>query len=174
MNPNHAMHIAVLDALSRVLADLPSLVAILAGADDEDDAVGRLRQAYDLTPVQARAVLDAQLRLATRARRAAVDAELGDVRDALDTPWDPPLEVLATVHSPQLVEVVIAGVEHRIEGADLDDCLSRVVSVVWAELARPQRRRVTVRTGLTDGPTRVLVDPIGSAEFHYDGAAGDR
>lgn len=171
---NHETRLAVLSALSRVSADPGQLVALLAASEDDDDAARRLREAYDFTPVQARAVLDAQFRLVTSARRTAVDAELAHVRDALAVPWDPPLDVQATVHSPQLVELVIAGVEHRIQGEDLHDSLGRVVSLVRERLARPERRRVAVSTALATGPTRILVDPLGSAEFIYDAAAGPR
>ncbi len=173
-HPHHEVRLAILEALSRVLGDLPPFLALLAEADDESDAVRRLEEAYDFTPVQAQAVLDVQFRLATRARRAAVDAELRDVTDALAAPWDPPLHLQATVHSPQMVELVIAGVEHRVEGVDLDDCLGHVVSLVRESVARPERRWVAVTTGLADGPTRILVDPVGSAEFLYDGDTGER
>jgi hypothetical protein len=174
IDPDHEMRLTVLGALSRVLADVPALLALLAEADDESDAVRRLEQAYDFTPVQAQAVLDAQFRRVTRAHRAAVDAELRDVTDALAAPWDPPLDAQATVHSPQLVDLVIAGVEHRVEGENLDDCLGQVVCLVRESLARPERRRVAVTTGLADGPTRILVDPVGSAAFLYDGDTGER
>jgi hypothetical protein len=122
--------------------------------------------------VQAQAVLDGQFRLLTLARRDALDAALRDLRDALAAPWDPPLEVEATVRSPRDAELVIAGAAHRVEGADLNDCLERVASLVREKLARPQRRRVAVSTGLAEGPTRILVDPVGAAEFFYDDANG--
>jgi hypothetical protein len=77
------------------------------------------------------------------------------------------------VHSPQLVELVLAGVGHRVQGEDLNDCLGQVVSLVHENLARPERRSVAVTTGLADGPTRILVDPLGSANFDYDSADGD-
>jgi hypothetical protein len=169
---NHENHLAVLSALSQVSTNPDRLVALLAAAEDDDDAVRLLREAYDFTPVQAQAVLDAQFRRLTRARRDAVDAELRDMGDALSAPWDPPLDVRATVRSPQEAEVVIAGVEYGVDGADLQDCLERVVSLVREKLARPQRRRVAVSTGLTAGPTRIMVDPVGSAEFLYDDADG--
>lgn len=53
---NHENYLAVLSALSQVSADPGHLVALLAAADDEDAAVRLLREAYDFTPVQARAV----------------------------------------------------------------------------------------------------------------------
>jgi len=167
MSSGAADRLAVLSALSQVAADLPRLATVLADADDDDAAVGLLREAYSFTDVQARAVLDAPVRLLTRGRREALDVELRDVRDALAAPWDPPIEVQATVHSPRRVELVIDGVEHRVEGADLDDCLGRVASLVRDSLSRPQRRRVAVSTGLTDGPTRILVDPLGGTTFVY-------
>ncbi|SDM65995.1 hypothetical protein SAMN05660642_03044 [Geodermatophilus siccatus] len=164
---SHEPRLAVLSALSRVLAEPGQLVALLAACEDDDEAIRRLHEVYDFSPVQAQAVLDAQLRLVTRARRTAVHTGLTDVRDALAVPWDPPLEVQATVRSPQRIDVVLAGVQHRVEGEDLADSLGRVVSLVRARVARPERRRVAVSTGLTDGPRRILVDPVGSAEFLY-------
>jgi hypothetical protein len=167
---NHENHLAVLSALSQVSTDPGQLVALLAAAEDDEAAVRLLREAYDFTPVQAQAVLDAQFRLLTYARRDAVDTGLRDVRDALAAPWDPPLEVRATVRPPGAAELVIAGVEHRVDGKDLYDCLERVASLVREKLARPQRRRAAVGTGLTEGPTRILVDPVGAVEFVYDDA----
>jgi hypothetical protein len=90
------------------------------------------------------------------------------VTDALAAPWDPPLEVPATVHSPRLFELVIGGTTHRIEGADLDDVLNQVVSLVRERLARPERRNVAVTTDLAGGPTRILIDPVSRAQFFYD------
>jgi hypothetical protein len=153
---------------------MPRLVAVLAAAEDEDDSVRRLREAYDFTPVQARAVLDAQLRRFNRAHRAELDTELQILREALAAPWDPALDIRAAVHPPELVVVVIDGVEHRIHGEDLDDCLTRLVSLVREKLALPRRRRVTVTTGLTDGPTRILVDPVATAHFFYDQTTAER
>ena len=97
---NHENHLAVLSALSHVATDPGQLVALLAAAEDDDAAVRLLREAYDFTPVQAHAVLDGQFRLLTRARRDAVNAALRDLRDALAAPWDPPLDVEATVRPP--------------------------------------------------------------------------
>jgi hypothetical protein len=158
-------HLDVLSALSQVAAEPGRLVELLAAAEDDDAAVRLLAAAYDFTPVQAQAVLDGQFRLLTRARRIAVDAAL---RDASTAPWDPPLEVRATVRLPGTAELVLAGVEHRVDGRDLDDCLERVASLVRRELAGPQRRRVAVSTGLTGGPVRILVDPLGATEFVHD------
>lgn len=160
--------LALLEALSRALADLPALLALLADAEDESGALRRLADAYDFTPEQAQAVLDLQFRRVIRGHRAALDAELRGVSEALAGTWDPPLHLVATGHSPQLVELVIAGGTHRVEGADLDDCLDRLVSLVRERLAGPERRRVAVTTGLADGPTRILIDPLGGAEFFYD------
>lgn len=167
---NHENHLAVLSVLSQVSAEPGRLVALLASADDDDAAVRLLREAYGFTSLQARAVLDAQFRLLTRARRAAVDVALRDMRDAMAVPWDPPLDVQATMRSPRGAEVVIAGVMHHVEGADLNDCLERLASLVREKLARPQRRRVAVSTGLADGPLRILVDPVGAAEIVYNDA----
>jgi hypothetical protein len=165
---NHQDRLDILSALSRVLAEPTRLVALLADAEDDHDAVRRLREAYDFTSVQAEAVLDGQFRLLTRPRRSAMESELADVGEALAVPWDPPLDVRAMFRSPRQVDVVLAGVEHRVEGEDLEDCLDQVVSLVRTNLARPERRRVAVSTGLTDGPTYVLVDPVNSASFLYD------
>jgi hypothetical protein len=160
--------LTVLAAFSRALADVPALLALLTEADDESDAVRRLQETYGFTPLQAEVVLDLQFRRVVRANRAALDDELGDVTDAGAVPWDPPLEVPATVHSPRLVELTIGGTTHRIEGADLDDVLDQLVSLVRERLARPERRNVVVTTDLADGPMRILIDPVSRAQFFHD------
>jgi hypothetical protein len=164
--------LAVLEALSRVLSDPAGCLALVADADDEDDAARRLRNAYGFDAVQAQAVLDLQFRSATRSRRAAMEAELRTVQDAVSAPWDPPLQLPATVRYPRLIEVDIDGVLHRFDGADLADCLHGLIALVRQHLARPARRNVVVTiTGSAAGPTGVLVDPVGSATFSYDDEA---
>jgi hypothetical protein len=160
--------LTVLAALSRALADVPALLTVLAEADDDSDAVRRLQETYGFTPLQAEVVLDLQFRRVVRANRTALDDEFQDVTDAGAVPWDPPLEVPATVHSPQLVELVIGGTTHRIEGADQDDCLDSLVSLVRERLARPERRNVVVTTDLAGDPIRILIDPVSRAHFFHD------
>jgi hypothetical protein len=166
---NHRRTLAFLTAMSQVSADLPRAAAVLANADDDAEAVGRLQDAYGLTSEQAHGVLDQQLRLFTGARRAEVEAQLRDLRDALATPWDPPLVVGASIHSPGRATVVIDGVEHPVRGQKLQDTLDRLVEVVRDQLARPHRRRVSVdvETGVNQAPTRISVDPVYSARFYY-------
>jgi len=104
----HQTRLAVLSALADVSADLPRLVAVLAEAEDDADALRRLQAAYDFTPVQAQAVLDAQLRLLTRGRRASLAHDLQVLREALAAPWDPPFDVHVTGNSPRAVTVALA------------------------------------------------------------------
>jgi hypothetical protein len=171
LDDNHRTHLAVLTALSRISADVPALAALLADADDDADAIGRLQEAYDLSPIAAQSVLDAQFKLLTRARRAELDRELHEFREALAAPWDPPLEVPATMHSPRRVVVLIAGEAHEVTGRGLRDSVDRVVVLVRELLAAPRRRRVavTVSGGPAKAPTRILVDPVASTLFFYDG-----
>jgi hypothetical protein len=165
-------HLDVLEALSRVLSDPAAFVALVADAADEDDARRRLQEAYGFDSVQAQAVLDLQFRHATRARRAALEAELRAMREAVAVPWDPPLPLQATVRSPRLIEVDIDGVLHRVDGADLEDSLDGLIALVRQHLAGPARRNVVVTiTGSAAGPTGVLVDPVSSASFSYDDEA---
>lgn len=79
VDPHAETRLAVLGAMSRALADLPALMALLAEADDEADAVRRLQETHAFSPLQARAVLDLQFSRLPRARRAALDAELRDL-----------------------------------------------------------------------------------------------
>src|SRR4051812_34249918 len=106
---NHRTHLAVLTALSRVSDDLPAFIALLADADDDAAAGRRLQDTYDFSPIQGEAVLDAQCKLLNRARRAALGEELQLLRQVLEAPWDPPLDTVATVHSPRRISVVIDG-----------------------------------------------------------------
>ena len=59
-------------------------------AADEDDALHRLQQAYDLVPDEAQAVLDLQFRNVAQARRTAISDELAVLRSVLDEPGGPP------------------------------------------------------------------------------------
>jgi hypothetical protein len=163
---------AVLEALARALSDPAAFLALLTDSEDEDEARRRLQEVHGFDAVQAQAVLDLQFRHATRSRRAAVAAEFRTVQDAVSVPWDPPLQVQATVRSPRRIEVDVGGVQHRVDGADLEDSLDGLIALVRQHLARPERRNVLVTiTGSASGPTGVLVDPVGSATFSYDDEA---
>jgi hypothetical protein len=167
---NHRRHLALLTAISQVTSDLPRVAALLADADDDADAVSRLQEAYSLTSEQAQGVLDQQLWLFSGARRAELQDQLRMLRDALAVPWDTPLTIEASIHTPRRAAVVIEGDEHRVEGQNLDDTISRIVEVVREQVARPRRRRVSVNvdTSLAKAPTRILVDPVSSARFSYN------
>jgi hypothetical protein len=166
---SHRRHLALLTAISQVSADVPRTAAVLAGADDDADAVSRLQEAYGLTSEQARGVLDQQLWLFTGARRLHLEDQLRTLRDVLAAPWDPPLAIAASIHSPRRAAVVIDGDEHQLRGRNLADILDRIVEVVRGQLALPSRRRVSVvvDTGLAKAPTRIVVDPVSSARFYY-------
>ena len=166
----HQTRLAVLSALADVSADLPRLVTVLADAEDDADALRRLQAAYDLAPVQAQAVLDAQLRLLTRGRRASLAHDLQVLREALTAPWDPPLDVHVSGDSPRTVTVALEDGEHRIRSMGRRDCLDRIVRLVREQVALPRLRRVMVTTSLRGGPARILIDPVGTAEFFYDDA----
>jgi hypothetical protein len=157
--------LAVLEALSRALADLPRLLSLLGECDDRAEAEHRLQEAYGFAELEARVVLDTQFGLLTRGGRAAVGAEIRELRYGLEAGWDPPLEVRAAVRSPREAELVLGNGTHRVEGEDVDDTLLQLVSVVRERLAGPERRRVAVTTDLADGPIRIVVDPVGGARF---------
>ena len=65
--PHVADRVAVLSAIGRVLAEPAQLLALLAAAEDDDDALRRVREAYGFDADQAQAVLDLQFRHVTRA-----------------------------------------------------------------------------------------------------------
>ncbi len=46
--------------------------------------------------------------------------------------------------------------------------------LVREQVAIPRQRRVMVTTGLRGGPTRILIDPVGTAKFSYDDARAYR
>ena len=80
-------HLPQLAAMDAALADPARLVALLVDADDDGDALRRVRDAFDLTDEQADAVLDLPFRRLHRAGRARVAAALAVVR----AEWGPPL-----------------------------------------------------------------------------------
>ena len=65
--PHVAHRVAVLSAIGRVLAEPAQLLALLAAAEDDDDALRRVREAYGFDADQVQAVLDLQFRHVTRA-----------------------------------------------------------------------------------------------------------
>jgi hypothetical protein len=116
-------------------------------------------------------VLDQQLRLFTGARRAQREDELRVLREALSAPWDPPLLVEGTIHSPRRASVAIEGDEQRVVGRGLNDTVHRLVDLVRDQLPFPRLRRVsvTVNSSLPKAPTRILVDPVRSSHYFYAG-----
>ena len=162
-----AERLAILSAVDDAMSDLPRLVAVLADAEDRDDALSRLRAAYGIGRVEARAVLDCPVSAFTRARRVQVRAEIETLRDGVAGRWDPPLEVQAVATSPTTLVLELDDGPRVIQGADADACLHALVQAVHELVAVPRRRRVRAVTGLPDGPASVLVDPTGNAQFAY-------
>jgi DNA gyrase/topoisomerase IV subunit A len=65
-----------LEALSGALGDPHRLVDVLHSAADDEDALRRLAEAFELTDVQAQVVLDNRFGLLTPTRRAELAEEL--------------------------------------------------------------------------------------------------
>ncbi len=72
--------ISILAAFEAALTDPVRLVGVLADAEDDEDAVRRVRDAFGLSAEQAGAVLDLQFRRLHRVGRTRVADELALLR----------------------------------------------------------------------------------------------
>ncbi|MDT0274638.1 hypothetical protein [Blastococcus goldschmidtiae] len=154
-----------LAAIDAALADPVRLVAVLVDAEDDEDAVRRVRDAFDLTDEQAGSVLDLQFRRLHRAGRARVAEELRVRR----TEWGPPLPGTLTFSGRRSAVLTVDGQERRFTAGGVESVLSRVSARLLDEVATPGLRPVVVEvSGLPGGPVRFTVTPPGTASFEYD------
>lgn len=78
-----ASELHILDGVARALAEPVETLAVIAGADDVDDARAALKERFGLDDIQARAVLDLQFRRAPRAERDRILARHRELTDLL-------------------------------------------------------------------------------------------
>jgi hypothetical protein len=153
-----------LAAIEKVLADPARLVAVLAEAEDDEQATRSIAAAYGISPAHAAAVLDQQFRLLVRSRRAVVTEELRILR----ADWEEPREVALRVTGRRSAVLLLDGSEHRFTAGGLQSLLDRVAHFLHEQVVVPRLQPVVVATGL-DGrdPVRLRVWPNGSIHFEY-------
>jgi hypothetical protein len=161
----------LLGAFDSVLADPVRLVQAVQGAVDDEDALGRVAAAFDLTPETAAVVLDQQFLLLLPSRRAALAEELRIHR----TPWGEPVHVVAELHGRRRATLVVDGTEHRFRAGGLQGLLDQLTDFLRAHVVRQHLRPAFLTTGLPGGPTRITVWPDGTIEYEYpdDPVAGE-
>lgn len=74
----------VLEALALAMRERAVVLQVVDASDSMDDAVVRLGRRLGLDELQARAVLDMQLRLLVPAEVAKIEAEVRDAREQRD------------------------------------------------------------------------------------------
>ncbi|SDF75400.1 hypothetical protein SAMN05660662_3252 [Blastococcus aurantiacus] len=157
-------HLPQLAAMDAVLADPVRLVAALVDAEDDEDALRRVRDAFDLTDEQAASVLDLQFRRLHRTARARVAAELAVVR----AEWGPALPATLTLSDRRSAVLTVEGGDRRFTGRGLQALLDRVTDHLLDDVAVPRLRPVVVTVaGPADAPVRFTVVPSGSASYEY-------
>jgi hypothetical protein len=150
-----------LAALEASLADPVRLVQLLGEAEDVAAAVRALGTSFGLTPEQSSGVLDIQVGLLVRSRRAAVAEELRILR----APWGPPMALELQASAGRSAVLVLDGTEHAFSAGSREDLLDRVTRFLLAEVAVPQLRPVLLTTDLPGGPSLVRIWPSRTAEF---------
>jgi hypothetical protein len=159
-----AQRLAILAAVDAALADPVRLVGILGQADDDDDAVRSLRDAFDLDEEQAQAVMDLQVRRVTPRHRARIAEELRVLR----ADWGPPIETEVRFTGRRSAALTIDGTEHRFRAGGRNGVLEKLGAFVLEEVAVPRLRPVTATiTGLPDGPIRMTFTPARAGHFEY-------
>lgn len=81
---NAEVTLRLAEAISDALADPHAILDVILRAADEDEAIALVKDRFRFDDVQARAVLNTQFRRATQAGRRAIEAEIRQVRAALD------------------------------------------------------------------------------------------
>jgi DNA gyrase subunit A len=90
----------VLEGYLIALDNLDEVIALIRGADDTDAARDELMSRFDLSEIQAQAILDLRLRALTALERKRVEDEFGDLRERID-------ELRAILGDPGRVDGVI-------------------------------------------------------------------
>jgi len=97
----------VLEGLIVALGALDEVIALIRGAESADAALGGLRSRFDLTEIQARAILDMQLRRLAALERQRIADEYGELQQRiadLTAILDDPARVRAII-SEELIEL---------------------------------------------------------------------
>ena len=132
----------VLEALSAALGDPHRLVDVLRDATDEEDARRRVAETFELTDLQAQAVLDQQFRLLTVARRT----ELAEQLQAERAPLGPELHLRASWDAARrVVTVSVDDIEIAGRGRTAAKAVEDLAMRVMEEIARPRHRPVVVQ-----------------------------
>jgi hypothetical protein len=158
--------LAALAAIEAAVADPATLLGVLQEATDDEDALGRVGEAFELSPDQAMVVLDIQVRSFTPGRRAKLADELAVLR----AQWGPPLEGRVHFSSRRSAVLTLDGAERRFTAGGTGGVLDLLHQHLFETVARPALREVVATvTGLPDGPTRMTVTPSGDGHFDHPG-----
>jgi hypothetical protein len=137
---------------------------LLQAAEDRDDAVRAVAEAFGLTAHQASVVLDNQFGMLVGSRRTALLGEL----DVLRAPWGEPLELELRIRGRRAAVLALEGAEHRFRAGGLQGLLAQVAQFLQESVAEPQLRPVRVTTGLSgDWPRLLRIWPSRMIEYEY-------
>ena len=158
------LRLSILAAIEAALADPVRLIGILQESADDDDALRRLTHSFGLDEVQARAVLDLQMRRVTTVNRVRVAEELRVLR----AEWGPAIDAHVRFSGRRSALLSIEGTEHTFRGVGVANVLDRIGTFLRDEVAVPRLRPVAATiSGLPDGPIRMTYSPAGSGSYEY-------
>ncbi|MCA0145778.1 hypothetical protein [Blastococcus sp. LR1] len=164
MSDPRAEKLAILAAYEAALADPVRLVVLLADAADDDDAVRRVQEAFDLPAEQATAVLDLQFRRLSRATRAHVADELRILR----AEWGPDVPATVAFTSRCSAVVTVDGDARTLSAAGAQEVLVRISAHLVDDVAVPRMCPVVAEvTGSAGGPVRIRALPSGDTSCEY-------
>ena len=154
----------ILSGIEAALADPVRLIGILLNAEDDEDAIARLMDAFGVDAVQAQAMLDLQMRRVIPAHRARIAEELRVLR----AEWGPAIEVQVRFSGRRSAVLTIDGTERSFRAGGLHGVLDKIREFVLDEVALPALRPVVATVaGLPDGPIRMTVTPARSGRYEY-------
>lgn len=151
--------IRVLSTIAAAAANPLRLLEAVQGAADDEDAVRRVGEAFDLDEELSQVLLDLSFRqLSIGSRRRTAD-ELRLLR----AEWGPPIEATLAVTGRRQGVLAVDGAEHRFRASGRKALMGQVHAFLVEQVARPQLRPVVLTdTAAAGGPVRWTFRPDGS------------
>ena len=149
----------MLSAIEAAAADPLRLLAAVQEAADDEDALRKVGEAFDLDEALSQVLLDLKVSSLSIGSRSRVTDELRLLR----AEWGPPMEATLTVAGRRQAVLTVEGAEHRLGASGRQVRFGEVHAFVHEQVARPRLRPVVLTGGeAAGGPVRWTVRPDGS------------
>jgi DNA gyrase subunit A len=143
----------ILEGLHKCLANIDAVIKIIKSSANREEAEGNLMKRFDLTKIQANAILETKLAALAKLERNRIEDELKEIRARIK-------ELMAILNSPQRIKEVIKKEIKEIKENFGDERKTKVQAQKLGEIAEedliPQEETVLT---LTQGGYIKRIDP---------------